>query len=96
MKTTKHLLLCIAATLAVSYSIYTTVRIRQLEARLHEREPVQLAKRHLIYAFDDSFMQHFGQPGVAAVDRAVGRGLTSPDEIAREVTQERGFRYDLR
>ena len=42
----------------------------------------------LSYAFDDSFMRYFGQPGVDAVDRAVKRGVTDPDRLVREVTQE--------
>jgi hypothetical protein len=82
MKTTKRLLLCLAWLLVAGYCVYTTVRIRQLEARLRH-PPAQLS-----YAFDDSFMRYFGQPGVDAVDGAVRRGVTDPDQLAREVTRE--------
>jgi len=82
MKPTKRLLVCLAWLLVAGYGIYTTVRIRQLEARLRHSPP------QLSYAFDDSFMRYFGQRGVEAVDGAVGRGVTDPDQLMREVTRE--------
>jgi hypothetical protein len=82
MKTTKRLLLGLAGLLVVGYCISTTVRIRQLEARL------QKAPQQLTYAFDDSFLRYFGQRGVDAVNGAVKRGVADPDELVREVTQE--------
>jgi len=87
MKTTKRFLLGLAGLLVVGYCIYTTVRIRQLEARLQEAR-LQKAPTQLSYAFDDSFLHYFRQRGVDAVNRAVKRGVTDPDELVREVTQE--------
>ena len=82
MKTTKRLLLGAAWLAVVAYGIYATVHIRHLETRLRHASP------QLSYAFDDSFMRYFGQPGVDAVDRAVRRGVTDPDQFVREVTLE--------
>ena len=82
MKTTKRFLICAAWLAVVGYGIYATIHIRQLEARLRQA-PAQLA-----YSFDSSFMHYFGQPGVDAVDRAVRRGVTDPDQLAREVTHD--------
>ena len=86
MKTTKRLLLTLALLVLAGYSVFTTMRVRQLEARLSRVELVQRTSAPFTYAFDDSFRQYFGQQGVDAVDRAVRRGVIDPDQIAREVT----------
>ncbi len=87
MKITKRFLFSLAWLLVAGYCIYTSVRIRQLEARL-KKAPLQLALPQLSYSFDDSFLRYFGQRGVDAVDRTVRRGVTDPDPLVREVTQE--------
>jgi hypothetical protein len=82
MKTTRRLLLGAAWLAVVAYGIYATARIRHLEARLRH------APSQLSYAFDHSFMRYFGQRGVDVADRAVSRGVTDPDQLAREVSHE--------
>ena len=94
MKTTKRLLLGVAWLAVFGYGIHTTIRIRQLEAQVAEarlqaaRARLPEAHAQLAYSFDSSFMQYFGQAGVDAVDRAVRRGVTDPDELLREVTHD--------
>jgi hypothetical protein len=87
MKTTKQLLLCAAWLGVLGYAIYTTVHIRQLEAQLREAR-LRLAPAQLACSFDSSFMHYFGQPGVDAVDRAVRRGVTDPEQLAHEVRRD--------
>jgi len=88
MKTTKRLLLTLALLVLAGYSVFTTMRVRQLEARLSRVELAQRASAPLRYAFDDSFMRYFGQQGVEAVDRAMRRGAADPDELFRDVSRE--------
>lgn len=88
MKTIKRLLLTLALLVLAGYFVFTTMRVRQLEARLSEVELAQRAGAPFTYAFDDSFMQHFGQQGVDAVDRAMRRGATDPDQILRDAASE--------
>jgi hypothetical protein len=92
MKTTKRLLLGVAWLAVFGYGINTTIRIRQLEAQVAEARlqtaRVREAPAQLAYSFDSSFMQYFGQAGVDAVDRAVRRGATDPDELLRAVTRD--------
>jgi len=82
MKPTTRLIVGAAWVAVLAYGIYATVRIRHLEATLLS------TPRPPSYAFDDSFMHSFGQPGVDAVNRAIGRGVTDPEHVAREVTLE--------
>ncbi len=88
MKITKRLLLTLALLVLAGYSVFTTMRVRQLEARLTTVELAQRTTTPFTYAFDDSFMQHFGQQGVDAVDRAMRRGATDPDQILRDAARE--------
>jgi hypothetical protein len=88
MKTTKRLVLTVALLVLAGYSVFTTMRVRQLEGRLSRVEAGQRARAPLTYAFDDSFMRHFGQQGVEAVDRAMRRGAADPDQILRDVSHE--------
>ena len=64
------------------------MRVRQLEARLARVELAQRTSAPHTYAFDDSFMQHFGQQGVEAVDRVMRRGVTDIDQLNRDVARE--------
>jgi hypothetical protein len=88
MKTTRRLLLMLALLVLAGYSVFTTMRVHQLEARLSRVELAQRTSTPFTYAFDDSFRQHFGQQGVDAVDRAMRRGVTDPDQILRDTTRE--------
>ena len=88
MKTTKRLLLTVALLVLAGYSAFTTMRVRRLEARLSRVELAQRASTPITYSFDDSFRQYFGPQGVDAVDRAIKRGITNPDQILSEVTRE--------
>lgn len=88
MKITKRLLLTLALLVLAGYSVFTTMRVRQLEARLTRVERAQRTTTPFTYAFDDSFMQHFGQQGVDAVVRAMRRGATDPDQILRDAARE--------
>ena len=88
MKTTKRLVLTVALLVLAGYSVFTTMRVRQLEARLSRVELAQRTSAPLSYAFDDSFRQHFGQQGVDAVDRAMRRGNTDLDQVLRDVSLE--------
>ena len=88
MKTTKRLLLTLALLVLASYSVFTTMRVRKLEARLSRVEQAQRTSAPLTYAFDDSFRQRFGQQGVDAVDRAMKRGTTDPDQILSDAARE--------
>ena len=65
-----------------------TIRVRQLDARLSRVESAQRMGAPFTYAFDDSFMKHFGKQGVEAVDRAMRRGATDPDQVLREAARE--------
>ena len=87
MKATTRLLLILALLVSAGYSLFTTMRLRRLEARLSSVEVAQRTTKPVTYAFDDSFMRYFGQPGVDAVNSAVSLGITDPDQIAREVTR---------
>ncbi|MEO8429170.1 MAG: hypothetical protein ABI651_18930 [Verrucomicrobiota bacterium] len=85
MKITTRLLITSALLLLVSYSIYTTVRIKRLETHLYREQlgrpdirfglHPQLTHSgdtlHIAYAVDDSFRQYFGQKGVDEVERAL-------------------------
>ena len=89
MKTTKRFLFGAAWLAVLGYGIYTTVHIRQLEAQLREARLRQAqAPAQLAYSFDSSFMQYFGQPGVDAVDKAVRRGVTDPDQLVQEMRRD--------
>jgi hypothetical protein len=88
MKTTKRLLLTFVLLLLAGYSVFTTMRVRQLEAQLSRVELGQRINARLTYAFDDSFKQRFGQQGVEAVGRAMRRGASDPDQILRDAAQE--------
>jgi hypothetical protein len=88
MKTTKRLLLTLALLVLAGYSVFTTMRVRQLEARLSRVELAQRTSAPFTYAFDDSFMQHFGQQGVEAVDRVMKRGVTDIDQLTRDMARE--------
>ena len=82
MKATRRLLITSALLLLGAYSIYTTVRVQQLEARLRQ-EPIKPpstsqityafdpSTSQITYAFDDSFREYFGEKGVAAVEQAL-------------------------
>ena len=96
MKITKKLLLSIGCVLAVGYGVYTTARIRQLDARLRRPQAVQPAPSRT-YAFDDSFKQHFGQRGVTIVEGVLSRGVIDPDQIHRELSRpQTGLRYEVK
>lgn len=89
MKTSKGLLYCVAWLAVLGYGIYTTDRIRQLEETQRQLEgKLRQPTPQLTHAFDASFIQHFGQPGVDAVDRVLSRGVTDPEQLAREVALE--------
>ena len=88
MKTTKRLLLTVALLVLAGYSVFTTMRVRQLEARLSRVELAQRTGAQLNYAFDDSFMKHFGQQGVQAVDRVMKRGTPDLDQLSGDVARE--------
>jgi len=88
MKTTKRLLLALVLLVLAGYTLFTTKRVRHLEARLTRLELALRPAAPLAYAFDDSFMQYFGQQGVDAVNRALRSGATAPDEIVREAARE--------
>jgi hypothetical protein len=97
MKTTKRLLLASALFLLAGYGILTTMRVRELETRLHRLELAQRTAPPIRYAFDESFLRYFGQEGIAAVERAVSRGVSDPSEILRELRQEQpGLRYEVK
>jgi hypothetical protein len=81
MKTTKRLLITSALLLLGAYSIYTTVRIQQLETRLHREQIGRSSTSQVTYAFDNSFRDYFGEKGVAEVERAL--------EILRNPEMER-------
>jgi len=92
MKTTQRLLLGAAWLAVVGYGVLATIHIRQLKSQLREARlqttrlpepPAQIA-----YSFDSSFIQYFGQAGIDAVERAIRRGVTDPDELTREVTHD--------
>ena len=88
MKTTKRLFLTLALLVLAGYSVVTTIRVHQLEARLSRVELVQHTRAPFTYAFDDSFTQRFGQQGVDAVDRVMRRGVTDPDQLVRDAARE--------
>ncbi len=74
MKTKDRLLTVLAVALLAGYSIYSSVRIRQLQGRLDRLQREQLARpipAQVTYAYDDSFLKYFGQRGVAEVERAL-------------------------
>ena len=74
MKTKDRLLTVLAVALLGGYSIYSSVRIRQLEDRLDRLQRAQLARptpAQVTYAYSDSFLKYFGQKGVAEVERAL-------------------------
>jgi hypothetical protein len=91
MKTTKRLLLTLALLVLAGYCVFTTMRVRQLEARLARVELAQRDSAPLTYAFDDSFMQHFGQRGVEAMDRVMRRGITNPHQLSGDAARELGL-----
>lgn len=96
MKTTKCLLMGLGFGLLIALNLYTTFRFSQLEARLH-REPVtHFPISGITYGFDDSFRKHFGQDGVATVERALRRGVTDPEDISRELMRGERLRFDIR
>ena len=88
MNTTKRLLLMVALLVLAGYAVFTTMRVRQLEAHLSRVELAQRTSASFTYAFDDSFRQHFGQQGVEAVDRAMRHGVTDPDQLFRDAAHE--------
>jgi hypothetical protein len=88
MKSTKRLLLTLVLLVLAAYSVFTTMRVRQLEARLSRVELAQRTSAPFTYAFDDSFIQYFGQQGVEAVDRAMRRGATDPGQLLRDAARE--------
>jgi len=76
MKTKDRLLTVLAVALLGGYSIYTRVRIRQLEDRIDrlQLQRAQLARptpAQVTYAYSDSFLKYFGEKGVAEVERAL-------------------------
>jgi hypothetical protein len=90
MKTKGRLLTILAVALLGGYSIYSSVRIRQLEGRLDRLQQEQLARptpAQVTYAYDDSFLKYFGQEGVAEVERALAI-LRSPRLIERAPKSE--------
>lgn len=90
MRTTKRWLLLLAMVVLAGYSVSTTLRVRQLEARLSRVEQAQRASTAPatpIYAFDDSFRQYFGQSGMEAAERAIRRGVTDPEQIEQIVRE---------
>jgi len=88
MKTTTRLLLTLALLVLAGYSVFTAVRVRQLGARLSRVELAQRRSASISYACDDSFMRHFGQRGVDAVDRAMRRDAGDPEELVRDAARE--------
>jgi len=88
MKTTKRLLVTLTLLVLASHSVFTTLRVHELEARLAKVEFGQRTSAPFTYTFDDSFMQHFGQQGVDAVNRAMRRGAADPDQILRDASRE--------
>ena len=71
MKITRRLLTTSALLLLGAYSIYTTVRVQQLETRLRREQMKPPSTSQITYAFDDSFREYFGEQGVAAVEQAL-------------------------
>ena len=78
----------LALLVLAGYSIFTTMRVRQLEARLSKVERAQRTSTPLTYAFDESFMQYFGQQGVDVVEKVLRGSATDPDHIPRDLRRE--------
>ena len=96
MKTTRRLVIGSALVLLSAYSVYTTVRIQRLESRLRQKRAEQAAVSQITYAFDDSFRQYFGEAGIAAVERALTRGVTDPQDTLRNLRHEDKLRLEIR
>jgi hypothetical protein len=75
MKTTKRLLLTLALLVLAGYSVFTTMRVLQLEAHLSRVELTRCTSAPFTYAFN-------------AVDRAMRRGATDPDQLLRDAARE--------
>ena len=85
MKIAKGVPLSVAGLLALTYCLYTSARIRQLEARISST-PVEGTTTQTTYAFDNSFREYFGERGVSAVERSVALGNTDREQIMRELS----------
>lgn len=96
MKTTQRILAALFVLVLGIYSIITTVRIRQLEARLSQPRFEHQPRPEITYAFDDSFIQYFGKEGMAAVNEAWRRDSTLPQFVPRAGHQDVGLRFDVR
>lgn len=83
------------ACLAAAIGYFRQVRILQarlatVAMELHQtKSDLERAKREsqLTYAFHESFIRYFGKPGADAVEKAVKRGGTDPDELVRDLAR---------
>lgn len=65
-------------------------RLATVTMELHQtKSDLERAKKEsqLTYAFHESFIRYFGKPGVDAVEKAVKRGGTDPDELVRDLAR---------
>jgi hypothetical protein len=96
MTTKERLLAGFCVLLLGSYSVYTTVRIEQLEDRLNRQLITIPPTDAITYAFDSSFVDYFGPQGMDEVERALRRlSVERPDMPRMQRDQDR-LRLDLR
>jgi hypothetical protein len=97
MKTSTRLLTLTALAILAGYSTWTSIRIWQLEDRLDQLNrlqsgrPVPPAPSRVHYVFSDSFIEYFGQQGVAEVERALEVLRRNPVFERTPATESDGF-----